>query len=130
METLYFILGAATILIVFGVVVVFRMYFKINKLEKSLIVTDKMCDDLDKKINHVYNTILNAIDKNQLDLNRRIDEETKSIWNDMSMTNNELGSRIDSEVRDIRESIKIYVEEIYRTIDSRLDKLENKLTNK
>lgn len=105
MEIVYFVLGIVTVLIVFGVVVIFKVSTLVRKLEKrvsdSFQITDCLANDLE----------------------RRIHDESRDFRLELSNTSNEIDRISDVMNRTIRELER----EVYSQLDSRLDKLENKL---
>ena len=59
MEILYFILGVATVLIIFGVVVIFRMHKVLNDLKKfeseTLATQGSIINELDRSVEKIHN---------------------------------------------------------------------------
>jgi hypothetical protein len=104
MDTISFILGMSSVVVIAIAVVAVTGFFKVRNVEKQfnnyeqnfMVEFDSRTKEIHDNINYVNN-----------DLNRRIDEE-----------GNELNRRIDNTER-----------EIFSQLDSRLDKLETKLTD-
>jgi len=118
METLYFTLGIASVVVtVIAVGTVWAM-FKVAKLNSMLRDVEQQFGSTHRDIDMVEHTIMNQINNNMRDLDERfnsLDRELDSKFIEVSRTCDGLHDIIDSRV-----------DEIYRTIDSRVDKLAAK----
>jgi DNA anti-recombination protein RmuC len=107
METLYFTLGIASVVVAAVAVGAMWAMFKVAKLNSMLRDVEQQFGSTHRDIEMVNETIHNQMNNNMRDLDERFKE--------VSRTCDELHDIIDSRVN-----------EIYRTIDSRVDKLAAK----
>ena len=118
METLYFTLGIASVVVAAVAVGAVWAMFKVAKLNSMLKDVDQQFGSTHRDITMVEHTIMNQINNNMRDLDERfnsLDRELDSKFTEVNRTCDELHDIIDSRVDDI-----------YRTIDSRIDKLAAK----
>ena len=100
METLYFTLGIASVVVTAVAVVAVWAMFKVAKLNSMLRDVEQQFGSTHRDITMVEQTIMNQINNNQQELDRTFDN-----------THREMEERF---------------QEVYRTIDSRIDKLAAK----
>jgi hypothetical protein len=118
METLYFTLGIAFVVVAAVAVGAVWAMFKVAKLNSMLRDVEQQFGSTHRDITMVEHTIMNQINNKMRDLDERfnsLDRELDSKFTEASRTCDELHDIIDSRV-----------DEIYRTIDSRVDKLAAK----
>ena len=129
METLYFTLGIASVVVTAVAVVAVWAMFKVAKLNSMLRDVEQQFGSTHRDITMVEHTIQNTINHNMRDLNERfnslnreldelsadLNRDLESLTEDVFKTCDELNAMVDSRV-----------DEIYRTIDSRVDKLAAK----
>ena len=118
METLYFTLGIASVVVAAVAVGAIWAMFKVAKLNSMLRDVEQQFGSTHRDITMVEHTIMNQINNKMRDLDERfnsLDRELDSKFTEASRTCDELHDIIDSRV-----------DEIYRTIDSRVDKLAAK----
>lgn len=118
METLYFTLGIASVVVAAVAVGAVWAMFKVAKLNAMLRDVEQQFGSTHQDITMVEHTIQNNINHNMRDLDdrfeslhRELDERFKEVF----ITCDQLHDMIDSRV-----------DKIYRTIDSRVDKLAAK----
>ena len=118
METLYFTLGIASVVVaVIAVGSVWAM-FKVAKLNAMLRDVEQQFGSTHRDITMVEKTIMNNIEHNLRDLDSRFDNLYRDLDERFDGMNRELDNRS-------QETQKQF-EEVYRTIDSRIDKLAAK----
>lgn len=118
METLYFTLGIASVVVAAVAVGAIWAMFKVAKLNSMLRDVEQQFGSTHRDITMVEHTIMNQINNKMRDLDERfnsLDRELDSKFTEASRTCDELHDIIDSRV-----------DEIYKTIDSRVDKLAAK----
>ena len=118
METLYFTLGIASVVVAAVAVGAVWAMFKVAKLNAMLRDVEQQFGSTHRDITMVEHTIQNNINHNMRDLDdrfnslhRELDERFKEVIRTCDELHNIIDSRVD---------------EIYRTIDSRVDKLAAK----
>ena len=118
METLYFTLGIASVVVAAVAVVAVWAMFKVTKMNSMLRDVEQQFGSTHRDITMVERTIMNNIDHNLRDLDAK--------FNDL---NQDLDERFNGAHREIEtrslETGRSF-EEVYRTIDSRIDKLAAK----
>ena len=102
METLYYVLGVLSALIIIGVAGMFSVAKKANAAAEETQSLWDGIDDLNNDIGKNIDHIERHIDKVQDEFDHRMDSIDKNLHGE--------------------------IEEIYRVMDSRLDKLEQRLT--
>jgi predicted PurR-regulated permease PerM len=115
METLYFTLGIASVVVtVIAVVAVWAM-FKVAKLSQTIQELERSVNDglnsTHRDITMVDKTIMNSIDRDNREIDARFNEISR-----------ETHLRIDS----LQVQLDHAVNELYRHVDSRVDKLAAK----
>jgi len=118
METLYFTLGIASVVVAAVAVGAVWAMFKVAKLNSMLRDVEQQFGSTHRDITMVEHTIQNNINHNMRDLDDRFESlhrELDERFKEVIRTCDELHNIIDSRV-----------DEIYRTIDSRVDKLAAK----
>ena len=118
METLYFTLGIASVVVAAVAVGAVWAMFKVAKLNSMLRDVEQQFGSTHRDITMVEHTIMNQINNKMRDLDERfnsLDRELDSKFTEVNRACDELHNIIDSRV-----------DEIYRTIDSRVDKLAAK----
>jgi len=118
METLYFTLGIAFVVVTAVAVGAVWAMFKVAKLNSMLDNVYQQFDSTHRDITMVEQTIFNSIDNNI----RHTDEQFKDVYQTTDRISNEMNQRIDELSREQVASN----EELNRYIDSRIDKLASK----
>jgi len=118
METLYFTLGIASVVVAAVAVVTGWAMFKVAKISSKLQDVEQQFGSTHRDITMVEQTIFNSIDNNT----RRMDEQFREVHQTTDRISNELYQRIDELQREHFNQI----EELNRYIDSRVDKLAAK----
>ena len=116
METVYFVLGVVTVLLILGVVVIVRVGTLVKELKEKI-------QHLDRGLNDVINEVHRRIDDEVRELRIQL-KEAVSIIQD---TSDVLHRRIDDEVRELQSNINENERDVLSLLDSRLDKLESKI---
>lgn len=116
METVYFVLGVVTVLLILGVVVIVKVGTLVKELKEKV-------QHLDRGLNDVINDTHRRIDDEVRELRTQL-KEAASIIEDTSDT---LHHRIDNGVRELQSNIDKNEREILSLLDSRLDKLASKI---
>jgi hypothetical protein len=118
METLYFTLGIASVVVaVIAVGAVWAM-FKVAKLNARLNDVDQQFASTHRDITMVEHTIQNGIDNDRREIDRRLDSFERNMQ--------EMFQQTDLQIRGVDEHVQRVTDELYRYIDSRVDKLAAK----
>ena len=118
METLYFTLGIASVVVAAVAVGAVWAMFKVAKLNARLRDVDQHFASTHQDITMVERTIMNNIEHNLRDLDGRFDNLYRDLDERFNGTHREIEERS-------QETQKQF-DDIYRTIDSRIDKLAAK----
>tara|TARA_Y100000385_G_scaffold268203_1_gene305019 strand:+ start:668 stop:1048 length:381 start_codon:yes stop_codon:yes gene_type:complete len=118
METLYFTLGIAFVVVTAVAVGAVWAMFKVAKLNSMLDNVYQQFDSTHRDITMVEQTIFNSIDNNI----RHTDEQFKDVYQTTDRISNEMNQRTD----DLHLEQSHRIEELNRYIDSRIDKLASK----
>jgi len=111
METLYFTLGIAFVVVAAVAVGAVWAMFKVAKLNSMLRDVEQQFGSTHRDITMVNKTIQNQINNNMRDIDQRIESLNKDVHD-----------RIDHIEREADRTFS----DVYRTIDSRIDKLAAK----
>jgi DNA anti-recombination protein RmuC len=115
METLYFTLGIASVVVaVIAVGAVWAM-FKVAKLNARLNDVDQQFASTHRDITMVEHTIQNGIDNDRREIDRRLDSFERNMQ-----------EMFQQQIRGVDEHVQRVTDELYRYIDSRVDKLAAK----
>ena len=118
METLYFTLGIASVVVtVIAVGAVWAM-FKVAKLNAMLNDVAQQFASTHRDITMVERTIQNGIDNERREMDRRLDSFERNMQ--------EMFQQTDQQIRGVDEHVQRVTDELYRYIDSRVDKLAAK----
>jgi H2-forming N5,N10-methylenetetrahydromethanopterin dehydrogenase-like enzyme len=115
METLYFTLGIASVVVTAVAVGAVWAMFKVAKLNAKLNDVDQQFASTHRDITMVEKTIMNNIEHNQRDLDAKFNDLYRDLDERFSGTHREIDERS-------QETQKQF-DDVYRTIDSRIDKL-------
>ena len=118
METLYFTLGIASVVVTAVAVGAVWAMFKVAKLNAMLNDVDQQFASTHRDITMVEKTIINNIEHNQRDLDAKFNDLYRDLDERFSGTHREIDERS-------QETQKQF-DDVYRTIDSRIDKLAAK----
>lgn len=122
METLYFTLGIASVVVAVIAAVAVWAGFKVAKVSADLKELEKSCHDglvaQHRDLNMVERTIQNGIDNDRREMDRRLDSFERNIQ--------EMFQQTDRQIRGVDEHVQRVTDELYRYIDSRVDKLAAK----
>lgn len=118
METLYFTLGIASVVVTAVAVGAVWAMFKVAKINSKLQDVEQQFGSTHHDITMVEQTIMNNIDNNQRDLDLRIA--------DIIVITDQLSNEINQRTDDLHREQNDRVDELTRYIDSRVDKLAAK----
>jgi hypothetical protein len=118
METLYFTLGIASVVVTAVAVGAVWAMFKVAKLNAKLNDVDQQFASTHRDITMVEKTIMNNIEHNQRDLDAKFNDLYRDLDERFSGTHREIDERS-------QETQKQF-DDVHRTIDSRIDKLAAK----
>lgn len=118
METLYFTLGIASVVVAAVAVGAMWAMFKVAKLNAMLRDVEQQFGSTHRDITMVERTIMNNIEHNQRDLDAKFNDLYRDLDERFNVTHREIEERS-------QETQKQF-EDVYRTIDSRIDKLAAK----
>lgn len=120
METLYFTLGIASVVVAAVAVGAVWAMFKVAKLNAMLNDVAQQFASTHRDITMVEKTIMNNIDHNQRDLDAKFNELHRDLDERFNGTYREIEERS-------QETQKQF-EDVYRSIDSRVDKTTDNLS--
>ena len=118
METLYFTLGIASVVVAAVAVGAVWAMFKVAKLNAMLNDVAQQFASTHRDITMVERTIQNGIDNERREMDRRLDLFERNMQ--------EMFQQTDQQIRGVDEHVQRVTDELYRYIDSRVDKLAAK----
>ena len=118
METLYFTLGIASVVVAAVAVGAVWAMLKVAKLNSMLRDVEQQFESTHRDITMVEQTVMNQIQNNLQDLDFRFDRLDRSL--------DEKFSAIHREIEERSSEFQTQFDEVHRTIDSRVDKLAAK----
>jgi cell division protein ZapA (FtsZ GTPase activity inhibitor) len=114
METLYFTLGIASVVVAAVAVAAVWAMFKVTKMNSMLRDVEQQFGSTHRDITMVEQTIMNNIDHNLRDLDAKFND----LYQDLDERFNGAHREIENRSQDTQRRF----DEVYRTIDSRIDK--------
>jgi len=122
METLYFTLGIASVVVAVVAVIAVWAMFKVGKVSAELKDLERSLHEglsaTHRDITMVDRTIQNGIDNDSRNLNMRLDSYDRNIQ--------DMFQQVDRQIIGVDENAQRAINELYRYIDSRVDKLAAK----
>ncbi len=116
METVYFVLGVVTVLLILGIVVIVRVGTLVKELKETIQHLERGSND---EVNNLHRRIEDEV--------RELRTQLKEASNIFQDTSDVLHRRIDDEVRELQSNINENERDVLSVLDSRLDKLESKI---
>lgn len=122
METLYFTLGIASVVVAVVAAVAVWAGFKVGKVSAELKELERSTHDglvaQHRDLNMIERTIQNGIENDRRDMDNRLESFERNIQ--------EMFQHADRQIQGVDEHVQRVTDELYRHIDSRVDKLAAK----
>jgi len=125
METLSFILGIASVVVIAAAIVAVYAFVKVNKVQIRVNDQERSSSREIENIHRIIDVAVYAFVKvNKIQI--RVNDQKISLSREIE----NIHRIIDTEIQNVSRHVDNVERDIYSQMDSRFDKLENKLTSK